>query len=603
MKSFTKYKSYSIIVLILIVLYWTNSSYNKNLKCDSAPSAIDCGSERSRSKSCPSIKCNFCEFGSGFFLPRPQGLNSAIYFDPFYYLCDTSECFSLYLGYRYNQTFKDKRTARCLFASDVLEFSGSKVSHHGQTNILADNFGLAPNFKGRLRFDPEIKNNIIDFSVRFDFSNWSECFDCAYLRFNACLVNTSWDLDMCATSQTPTSSTFSNFPNCYMAQDQGKFVPAAQDFNTALSGNFKFGDMTSDWRFGSFANADEARTKTGLANLDIILGYDILRCASYHFGAFIKTVAPTGNRPDPRFVFSPIVGNGHHWEFGGGIDTHVNLWNCDDQCIQLYLNGCVTHLFQDKQWRSFDLKTSVNGLSGENSRYLLLKEFDKDKNYDGHLVNAINFTTRKIKSSFAVQGDAALRILYRSCGWALGVGYNIYGRSRETIALTCNDCQEFANKRVGIKGITGVCALGWKEGEGLTGAERTLNSTESQARIFNIKALSDLVDNPVNVEDPATDTVFLTWDSPSAADTSAKNVIIAQDSKPPVFLTNKDINFRRVARQISHKLFAHIDYQWEECCWQPYLGIYGEVEFAQNGKCHVCTANQWGLSVRSGFTY
>jgi hypothetical protein len=527
------------------------------------------------------------------FLPRPQGLNSAALFDPYYYdCCDKHDtCAYSYIGYRFNQTFDGEKIAECLFGLPSLNFIGSKASTEETTQLIGDFVGLAPNIESNVIFCPRITNNMVDFAGRWDFACCSPCLANAYLGLYATLARSSWKLGMVEETGTVMPE-FSNFPECYMS---GSAAAAAPDAQTALGGQFTFGDMKTPWSAGKIRC--ESHSKTLLANIDLLLGYDFLRCPDYHVGLFARVGAPTGNRPDPEFVFAPVVGNGHHWEFGGGLDAHWTVWNCDSDCVQLYLTGSVSHLFKDKQYRTFDFKdTEEPCLSGSLSRYTLLKEFDAAGVYTGNLINAVNFTTRSIESSFGVQGDASLRLLYKHCGWAFGLGYNVYGRSEEKLQHVGVGSDAIQGKHYGIKGTTGTCA------RSLTEATVGLNATESRTRMFNLgpNEEQDYVDNAVSLPNN------ITWDST----TDPATITIAQDSQlngnpAPVYVTTDDLDVKGIPRQVSHKIFAHIDYQCENsdcCCWQPFIGIGGEVEFPQ-GPCEVCTPHMWGVWAHIGSNF
>ncbi len=514
-------------------------------RCGSASSSLDCsiepltGQTASEKISDCDAHCN-THIGS-LFLPRPQGQNTAAFFDPYFYEPGKTHAFEFMLGYRYDQTFRSSNIARCLFGSETITFRGTQAP--GSSSTMAENFGLSPNFRGQLHVRPVIKNHIIDFNTRVDFGLWQECFSGAYIALNASLAHSIWDLRACQTHETPTASDFSKFPVCDVS-DIPTTIEAAHDLSTALNGNYLFGDMQSVWRYGKF-ELNHSQRATKLANIDLFLGYDFLVCDDYHVGLFVKTVAPTGTKPNGEYVFSPIIGNGHHWEFGGGLSAHYNFWNSQNDTLGCYLDGCVTHLFKDSQHRTFDFKCNKRiHTKAPFSRYILLKEFDENNDYTGTLINAVNFTTRKIKSSFSVQGDASLRLLYLTCGWAVGIGYNIFGRSEEKISGLCDPCREFTTHRYGIKGDSPVCIVG----DG--------NDDAQQAAIAS-----------------------------------------------PRLISERDIKVQSIAALISHKIFAHVDYQWDESCYQPFIGIGGEAEFAQDNKCHVCTPNQWGIWVRGGLNY
>lgn len=521
--------------------------------------------------------CTQC--ASPLFIPRPQGLNSAALFNPFYYKCCDATIDSTWnfnVGYRYERTWKGKRLAQCLFGSDTLYVEGQSVTDHTSSEYMqAENFGLSPHYSGKISFDPLIENHCIDFSGRYEFGSCLSCLDGLYGALNASLVVARWDLRVCQSSSRFASVYPENpmlMPQCLNSTSNQE--TSLRDIKTALSGLYSFGQLQpGPMNYGKFV-FDKAQSDTQLANIDLVLGYDLVRCDGYHCGLFVKTVAPTGNRPHPETVFSPIIGNGHHWELGGGIDAHWDMWCCDDHCLTAYLLGGVTHLFNDTQWRTFDL----NGCCL--SRYQLLKQFDESgTSYINKLAWGTDFTTREVKSRFNVQGDAAVKLMYRSSGWGLGIGYNIYGRATETITPHSDTCDGSA--KYGVKGNTGVCAL-------CNGTPVGLNATESGACVNKGQTLQAVrVDN-----DPAMPGC-VTWTGASAFNSV----------QPKILDAKTDINYEGVPQQITHKVFGHLDYQWEESCQKPYVGIGCECEFAQNGSCSVCTANQWGLWIHGGLTF
>ena len=289
------------------------------------------------------------------------------------------------------------------------------------------------------------------------------------------------------------------------------------------------------------------------------------------------------------------------------------------------MTGSITHLFNDRQLRSFDLKTFVGDndcYSGAFSRYALLKEFDDSGVYNGNLIHVIDFTTRKVNSSFGVQGDASFRLLYKNCGWAVGLGYNIFGRAAETLSCPSEVSDNLKGRNFGIKGTTGTCAREFVGGV-LTGTSQVLNATESKTGMFNFAdngvSIEEVVfvDNPDLLLTPGTSDGFITWDSPVPPTLPTISTDdYARNSVPPVYVQDSNILFQGIPRMITHKVFAHVDYEWETCCcWQPFIGIGGEVEFAQNQGCsRLCTACEkcpnssceprfWSVWIRGGMNF
>lgn len=535
--------------------------------------------------------CEDC--GSTLFMLRPQGLNSAAIFNPFYFGCyDASldASFTFTLGYRYEQTFDSKHIARCLFGAPTVPFAGHNALTTAPNDVLyvqAENFGLSPNFLGTITFDPLVQNHNIDFTSRFEFGSVWDNLEGVYCMINATLTNSRWNLRASETLET--TADIATMPQCLNSAAE---IHALTTIESALEQTQSFGQLPEGPAKYSRFLFNQAQTKTALANIDVLLGYDFLKCDGYHFGIFLKTVAPTGNRPNPETVFPPIVGNGHHWEFGGGADGHWDLWTCDDQCITAYIFGSITHLFDDKQVRTFKLFNPEKNTACCWSQYSLLKTFNNatPPAYQNQLIRASDFTTRPVNTSFNVQGDATLRFVYTVNGLALGLGYNVFGRSAEDIQLLDNTLtQEIDGQQYGIKGDTGVCARCAPAGNTIS-----LNATKATC-VSNAGAMeSTPVDNDPTVTTGCTaGSEAQTWyNTPAYSSNPAKTL----DPETTIY-------FKGVPRQVTSKVFATVDYQWQRCDLTPFIGGGVEVEFPFSGNCYVCTPSQWGIWLHGGLEF
>ncbi len=565
---------------------------------------------------------------TSLFLPRPQFLNSARFFNPFWYGRDAEyPCFNIDLGFRFRQSRHEERIAECLFGRNRIVFTGSAVPNQKRDSFEfeGDQLGLSPSYRGSVLFRPKIRDYMFDFDLRWDVGSMFDWCEGAYFGLRGTAVQSRWRLNPCIeTTESSSIVTFSDFNNCVMSKDKAH---ATTSIETALSGDFLFGNMQERWEWGRFNFRDRDKQRdTKLANIDIILGYDFLLCEDYHFGAFFRASAPTGTKPDAREVFQNIIGNGHHWEVGGGIDAHYDVWDCDDQTLGVYLNGVISHLFKDTQWRSFDIKRPQHGRGISClSRYTLLKEFDAANRFTGNLINAINFATRKVRSSFSVQGDAALRLLYKSCGWALGVGYNVYGRTNEKLADVCrnNDCFNRNRGRFfAIKGDQPYCSSSSSSSTDTCTLDNTTASNfrpingqgtaaDAQTRLIHCR---DLNFDGANAERARRDNDDTTSTSSSSSqtssNTSSSNTSSATGTSTGTTETRDDrdhaveVHRRGIPSQLTHKIFATIDYEMQDCgeC-RPYIGVGGGYEFSQKGDCRVCTPSFWEVWVRTGVNY
>ncbi len=537
-----------------------------------------------------------------------------------------------YLAFEFQRSFRDKQLARAMFGQTGLHFAGSAVTDRLPNELLADNFGLATDFRGAIFFNPRIENFIADFGFYLGLDCWAQGL---YFRLHAPFVHTRWNLDLnCGNCVRIESGSFNEdgtlktFAPCYMGSGS---VDTAETIKQALSGNFLFGDMNTPWCAGKFDFA--RRTRNGLADIDVILGYNLINDDCYHFGIFALAVLPTGKKRKNLFLLDPVVGNGKHVELGGGISAHSVLWSGEDSNIALFLEGNITHLFRSHQCRFFDLCNN-----GPFSRYLLLKEFDTNGTtltYNSNLISASCFTSREVAVSIGIKGDASLKLAYRWCGFGFDLGYNVYGHSREDIDLRCNSCPADIDKRkFGIKGTTNTCCFNYPivvlpSGASEIFPDGTPIPIGGTARTPSCPALPDpLVSTnlPNNATQPDA-TAFKAGLQPSgtigATDCAACvnpaittptpiNIIAPQsldNGVTPTLLSVNDIDIHsgEAHAVFTNKLFAHMSYTWmDECGWNPQFGVGGEVEFDGNDRRSTCEQtglNQWGVWVKGCISF
>lgn len=599
---------------------------------------------------CSSSTTNGCDDEYGTILvPRPLDARLNWQNHYFSYQYDNDCIYGKFgVNYEYMRSMKGDRLAKYLFGTDKLSFLGSKATRtRTACDLLADNFGLATDLDASIRFEPRIQNHIFDFQL---YVGLNELCNGLYFQINLPLVHSKWELNDddcdCKCTSTSTTSTVKNinstlsttpFPAGYMSSDSAvtdianlPVVTPNSTFFKALTG-VALGDMTA-WTNGKFFGHDD---DTKLASVNFDLGYNFYECEDYHIGAFVRVSAPTGTDLDEEhahFLFKPVIGE-HHWKLGGGLDAHAQLYNCDDaHIIEMYLSGYAVHLFEREQVRSFDIKGA-----GRLSRYMLLKSFNDDGTYAGKLYNAIDFTTRRTNVEVSVEGEGVVGFTYKNeCGFGAGLGYNIYGKSEEKICGLCNTCNTLATKKLGIKGTTSLQAQEYNAAA-LGGAITTLlntvpanapllNSTQSNATAYNfgtvdnalslgwnsntvgtqVDAFLDRYNNPTIVLNTtltsATTPVAVSSTSGPITNISNAGVITPTLTYSPVFLTdsNLDLGSAEVPSQITHRIFGHLDYEWD-CDWTPALRLGGEVEFASESDKGA--VNQWGVLLQGSVTF
>jgi len=645
MKQFTRL--FSCLSLMLALLGAGSIASKNNNSC--SVSLDDC----SKNRSCDDSSSNDCRLTSSLvrscachstLIGRSAHDNTAYFWVAPRKDLDCDFNGTLELGVEYTRSFSSKGLAQCLFGSNALHFQGSQVVGRDANALIADNFGLSQNCDTTLRIKPMVQNFNLHFATDWRFSNWVEGLygqvNFTFSHQKRTLASESNSSDCTAAIQTSTGCA-TPFPAGYMGAAAANPAP---DVKTALGGQTLFGDMNTAWAFGKFRFCDQ--TVNRVAGVSLIFGYNFWQSDCGHFGAFLRYVAPTGNTPDPRFVFSPVVGNGKHHEIGGGITAGYEVWNngCN-QTLGLYLDGYIVTLLKKCQIRSFDFAGK-----GCLSRYMLLKALKPSANtafvydYAGSLVNGINFATRYTDVKVNVKGDATLRLAYTlDEAFRVAVGYNLYGQSEEKLCLKPN------NKPVTYKGAQGVdpnALYGFKGCNGtncftyaLNGSNQTtatpvvinsLNATSSNATITSCGT----TDTPVTTFIPLT-SACVDWKQPNAltipTGTAQGTLVTANTSDPAIAIATPmssrscssscndssssdcgmttittgttaqvlDLRSGKAPSQLSHKGFVTFDYTWKDCDWLPYLGVGVEAE----GSGRRCTVKQWGVWVKGGIQF
>ncbi|CDK30430.1 hypothetical protein [Candidatus Babela massiliensis] len=540
-----------------------------------------------------------------------------------------------YFAYEYQRSFNDKIIANALFGNCRLNFSGSAVANRSSNDLLADNFGLSSNFQGSIRFNPRIQNHIFDFGYYQGLDCWIQG---SYLRLHAPVVLTYWELRPCETSCNTTTT---DFDTCYVDSTSNQPTAPAQSILQALTGNFLFGDMQTPWCAGKFDPC--SRKRVGLADIDVILGYNFLNTDCYHLGLYAQLVMPTGKKYKDRFIFDPVVGNYGHFEVGGGVSAHAVLWSSNDHNLAAFLEGNLTHMCKTHQCRLFDFQNA-----GAFSRYLLLKEYDASGVYTGRLINATCFNNRRVDVRVNIKGDASVKLAYRWCGWGADLGYNIYGHSSESVKFRDDSCVNPA-WQYAIKGSAPVCCSSYPVAcvpsgdtytqmifpDGATLPTGTLacsvNTQDGSATCEATNpALSSYTVNttlnngaqpsatafaasPITISSPEGCSVCLnqTVTAPiNISQLTTEGFVLVDNNSPTRFVTPGDFNIRSAESigVLTHKIFAHLNYVWyDRCGYNPQLGIGGEAEFNDNHindlNCKNAGLSQWGVWLKGNISF
>src|SRR4030095_12113226 len=374
--------------------------------------------------------------------------------------------------------------------------------------------------------------------------------------------------------------------------------------------------------------------KTGFAELRGEFGWNYIQ-DRYRFLINLQAAAPTGTRPNAEFALEAQVGNGKHWELGVGLGGAWKMWENEDRdkSFSFIVEADVTHLFNTKQTRTFDL------VGKPNSRYMLAQKLAANGTVGGQALTGAgatagfqfaneyapvaNLTTQDVKVSIGAQGDVVAMFNYSVRGFSWDLGYNFWGMSTSEIKCPDNcsdDCPTecgvvpFKEKTWALKGDASVAGQSTVGG----GVVR-LAATESKATIFAgtngtvflDQTLNNRIDTPVG----ATTTPGLT----AVNDFNDNGQI--NTSNPPVFISAADFDLEGAeTRGLSHKVFTHFSYTWTRNeRWLPYLGAGFSAQFGSHSgsdDCPTatttnscddssvsCALSNWAVFVKGGISF
>lgn len=306
--------------------------------------------------------------------------------------------------------------------------------------------------------------------------------------------------------------------------------------------------------YGRIGNKCDSNSKTGLADLDLKIGYGFEHDMC-HYEGYVGMLVPTGNSVDAKQVFEPVVGHGKHVGVQFGNAFGFQLWNNDQKERSIWWEANIhgMYLFKKTQKRSFDL------LYKPWSRYqIVYKNFEEATKFNAEenaLLNAHGGTpgicvfTQDVRVKPGFQRTINTAWVFNARRFQGELGYNFHCRAAECVKLACP--------------WTEGPALKSADGDGVANRFRTIKYA--------------------NTECLGTDTTF------SEAQYN-RNIITAADL---------DLNSAAHPAMSSHTLYANLGWRWDERNYPVFLGIGGSYEFGDDNT----VLNRWLVWGKFGVSY
>jgi hypothetical protein len=265
------------------------------------------------------------------------------------------------------------------------------------------------------------------------------------------------------------------------------------------------------------------------------------------------------------------------------------------------------------QRRSFDLKNN-----GPLSRYILIEQIGTpivegltvggdvaEQQYHGVVLPAVNATTLNSRIGIGAEGELVLKISYQHDAWAFDIGYNLWGRTGES--LHCRS--SFPDDTYAVKGDAQI--YGFDPTPRFVG----LNATQTFATIHagqddgnaNLTFTNANADNHAVAEFQG-NALTQSFSPDGIVDTglTAGTIAAVQGSNQAILLNDCDIdNASALAPAVvSQKIFFHINRSWDnDGTTVPYFGFGGEVELDMGTRRSHGALSQWGFWIKAGIAY
>jgi hypothetical protein len=264
--------------------------------------------------------------------------------------------------------------------------------------------------------------------------------------------------------------------------------------------------------------------KWGVADIELKLGWITYNNGEAHLRSFVGLTIPTGNKPEGRYLFEPVVGNNQHFGLIFGSNFCFPIIEHGKHHIRQEIDTCGHYLFANHQMRSFDLV-------GKNwSRYMeIYTSLDQatGAGANGGSFGIETFTRRvEVDPRFSFTFNTAIDYTYSD--WLVAeFGYNMFARQGEKIELDKDFPDGIALKHV--------------NGNGLTTRSRTINSNFAGDSI----SLADYLVDPININD----------------------ISLKSAAHPPLF---------------SQTFYGSVGYQINSCHVPTLISVGGSYEWSRN---------------------
>ena len=193
------------------------------------------------------------------------------------------------------------------------------------------------------------------------------------------------------------------------------------------------------WAYGRIENDSHYMSKSGVADVDLLVGYDIVNTDCCYFSSHLGVLAATGNTPEGILLFEPIIGYNKTTALRYGGQFGLELWThaTKERSLWFYFQSEFFFHLKKTQTRSFDLKNKPW------SRYMQVYSSQEQAN-EAYLTGnrylhtpGINVFTQSVDVKAGTSRTYNSGLAFNSKGLQAELGYTFCARPAECVELQC----------------------------------------------------------------------------------------------------------------------------------------------------------------------
>jgi hypothetical protein len=206
----------------------------------------------------------------------------------------------------------------------------------------------------------------------------------------------------------------------------------SKSFEEYLTGKVSNSDINNKQSTLSKAKFHKGKSKTGVADLDLMIGYNFLYAPDRHANINFAMTIPTGNTPKGEWMFEPVVGGHGHWAAGFGMDSSFDIWTCEKgtATLDVVMAFDYRYLLKGTEKRTIPFTKRNSTIQEAWSQYLLIGTHGTKG-----LQPAANVTTQDVNVFPGSHLDAMIDF---SLGWkwfSFDFGYNLFIKESEHVKI------------------------------------------------------------------------------------------------------------------------------------------------------------------------